>query len=173
MENLGPINDETIEKDIRLIEDIVRFHIAADGLTWSGSQKIRIANAWKRVKQKLAFYLLPPVDVEAERLIDDHLAKRPVKMKKLYINERNRSNEELLEIRHNLNDCFKALISLQKSISFILDRLDVLEASKANDLLCPVCGGDIRWPDGLVHAKICHICFLKLSQSSNVTGSLL
>ena len=24
---------------------------------------------------------------------------------------------------------------------------------------CPMCGGDLRWLDGIIHAKICQKCF--------------
>jgi hypothetical protein len=33
---------------------------------------------------------------------------------------------------------------------------------------CAMCGGDLRWPDGLIHAKVCLFCFSQLTQASPV-----
>jgi len=33
---------------------------------------------------------------------------------------------------------------------------------------CAMCGGDLKWPDGQVHAQVCLSCFGKLAQASPV-----
>ena len=54
-----------------------------------------------------------------------------------------------------------------KAVLICFDCIKTIGIAKfvPNDV-CPKCNGDLRWPDGIVHAKLCQKCFMELMDNA-------
>lgn len=75
----------------------------------------------------------------------------------------------LISLQKMRDELIETNTMLKEEIATIKAEISRLKSKiiKQNNLNgCEICQGDLRWPDGKVHAKVCFTCFKNLQNRS-------